>query len=614
MKNTTRTGATKVHTRAQLQGALDLGTAQWARALANDLIPPPDRTAGTYSGWHVDELVARREEIIAAIPDDLSEDQLRTALGVDFGQWRRGRDAGLIPGPDRAGYWTRASVADLTADPEAVRARIPLAPWAAKRSAEYLAEATALPVERVDIEQLADAYPAILPVTGQYEALRLFSVEHLQAIPGSEPGRAALGEVVDARLAWMEASLTPGETAASLLLTGDELTRVAAGTGVSTGRFGRYARVDIEALTDEFGELVEQTRRARELGPNQAARHMEISRADLDRLVELGLLGPDHQESAELWEGGKVVDYDVFTLGAVEDCLAVPWIDWDAVRAPRAPGRPSPLAELGDMPVTRAAAIHALAGQVRSEYGIEVWPRYRSMPDDWVIDWEQDQDGHPTEDEFRAALQAHPDAAQYAGEVELSTAVAQVIWWARGLLEPAAAAIVCVSTVTRIGHRATLAEIAVADPATGKLLLNSLVRPDGAEFDTDAAARRFGKRLEAAPTWSKLWPRYRDAVAGRTLLAYDHETAAAAVLKAHEHAGLDAQQLTASAWRSLSEPRAIRSRTDRSLPLGIKSRAGASALECCELLRRIASVAKESRPQAARRHDDRPPGPEHSGI
>ncbi|HEX4815828.1 MAG TPA: hypothetical protein VFV66_24040 [Nonomuraea sp.] len=67
---------TTAHTAAQLQAALGWDQAQFGRAVACGLIPAHDMKTPRWSGAVVDGLVARRDELAAAIPDLLDDSQL----------------------------------------------------------------------------------------------------------------------------------------------------------------------------------------------------------------------------------------------------------------------------------------------------------------------------------------------------------------------------------------------------------------------------------------------------------------------------------------------------------------------------------------------------------
>ncbi|MEV6868083.1 histidine kinase [Streptosporangium subroseum] len=123
-----------------------------------------------------------------------------------------------------------------------------------------------------------------------------------------------------------------------------------------------------------------------------------------------------------------------------------PDVDWEAVRAVK-PGEVSPLREHTRLPATRAAAVRAFCHQLGADYSVEVWPHWWNAGDTWTIDWEFNEDGHPTKKEVAAALAAHHGARPYADQITLSTAVGRVIGWARTCQRPGEA--VVLDTVIR---------------------------------------------------------------------------------------------------------------------------------------------------------------------
>ncbi|MEV8634371.1 hypothetical protein AB0395_22215 [Streptosporangium sp. NPDC051023] len=120
-ENTTATKAATNHNASQLCQALEFTKDQLARARAAGLVPTPDVKTSRWSGPVVEGLVARRQEILDGLPDDLDAEQLRQSLGLSRRQWDRAREAGLIGEPDRAPYWTRAAADALARRGEELR-------------------------------------------------------------------------------------------------------------------------------------------------------------------------------------------------------------------------------------------------------------------------------------------------------------------------------------------------------------------------------------------------------------------------------------------------------------------------------------------------------------
>jgi hypothetical protein len=207
------------------------------------------------------------------------------------------------------------------------------------------------------------------------------------------------------------------------------------GPGIQQGRFGRWARTDVARMAGD-DELVEPVRREQLLGPDQAAVHIEIRRTDLDYVVAAGWVSAAGYATREVGRRATV-DVPLYRVGALEDALLTPGVDWEAVRSAKA-GEVSPLREHTRLPATRADVIRAFCTQLAAAWQVEVWPHFWNAGGQWEIDWEQLPGGHPTKDEVAAALAAHPGASRHAGSVVLSTAVGEVIRQARADLEPAA--------------------------------------------------------------------------------------------------------------------------------------------------------------------------------
>ncbi|MGR6924258.1 hypothetical protein ACU635_59195 [[Actinomadura] parvosata] len=195
---------TTAHTAAQLQAALGWDQAQFGRAVACGLIPEQDMKTPRWSGAVVDDLVARRDELAAAIPDLLDDGQLIKALDLGFGDWRRAREAGLIPDPEQPPYWTRAQADALTERAEQLREQIPPQPLGAYRCAALLAELTGLQVDQADIGELEKR--GLTSVVDDYKGWDLYDVAALRAIPGDPERLAVLTEIVAERVAWLASS------------------------------------------------------------------------------------------------------------------------------------------------------------------------------------------------------------------------------------------------------------------------------------------------------------------------------------------------------------------------------------------------------------------------
>lgn len=327
---------TKVHNEKALREAMAFSPREWNKARWAELVPAADRAAGTWSGHLVDDLVVRAEEIRAAIPDVLDADELSAALGMDWGQWRRASEAGLLPACDAGPYWTRPAAAALLADPAAFLASIPSQPLGSRRCADLLKELTGLAVHADDLPALAE--DDHVRVAGEYEGFDLYDVDRLRRLPEDAAAMTALADLVRARAQWIAASLLEDAAAARIQFTVKEFRRAASERDVAPGWGGRYAQADIDALADDQ-ELMDRVRRARMLGPDQAADHLEIRETDLAYLVSAGLLAPDDHVDVPVGRV-KEVRVPLYSVGQLEDVQKVEWIDWEELRAVK-PGQRS---------------------------------------------------------------------------------------------------------------------------------------------------------------------------------------------------------------------------------------------------------------------------------
>lgn len=151
-----------------------------------------------------------------------------------------------------------------------------------------------------------------------------------------------------------------------------------------------------------------------------------VGKADLDYIVAAGWVRPADYVTREVGVR-KTVEVPLYRVADLEAVLTdVPGVDWEAVRAVK-PGEVSPLREHTRLPATRAAAVRAFCHRLGAEYSVEVWPHWWNAGDTWTIDWELNEDGHPTKKEVAAALAAHHGARPYVDQITLSTAVGRVI-------------------------------------------------------------------------------------------------------------------------------------------------------------------------------------------
>jgi hypothetical protein len=291
-------------------------------------------------------------------------------------------------------------------------------PLGAARCAERLAEATGLPVQYEDIEALADL--GLLPVVDHYKSRPLYDLDAVDAAAGTQ----TLAVAVAARQEWFATSLTARDAAARLGWTDDELTRETRARDIAPGRWGRYARADIEALAADT-DLSERLRRARTVDADRAAEVLEVRRIELDHLVAAGLIRPVHRNGKRCPDDRADVSVGLFTVGELEDLREIDDIDWETVRGVR-PGRPSPLRELMPALPTRAERIRALADRLTTVLGVTVtavWhePRRRGSDDGWwEYTWPTDPAGAPTAATVAQAIRADRAGSRYRREIRLT--------------------------------------------------------------------------------------------------------------------------------------------------------------------------------------------------
>ncbi|MEH1124822.1 hypothetical protein [Micromonospora sp. CPCC 206061] len=293
-------------------------------------------------------------------------------------------------------------------------------PLGAARCAELLAEATGLPVRYEDIETLADL--GLLPVVDHYKGRPLYDLDAVDAVAGTE----ALAVAVAARQEWFAASMSLRDAAARLGWTDDELTRETHARDIAPGRWGRYARADVEALAADT-DLCDRLRRVRTVDAERAAEVLEVRRVELDHLVAAGLIRPVHRAAERCPDDRADVSVGLFNVGDLEDLREIDGIDWETVRGVR-PGRPSPLRELMPALPTRAERIRALADRVTTVLGVPVtavWhePRSRRRDDGWwEYTWPTDPTGAPTAATVARAIRDDQAGSRYRREIQLTPA------------------------------------------------------------------------------------------------------------------------------------------------------------------------------------------------
>jgi DNA polymerase III epsilon subunit-like protein len=473
-------------------------------------------------------------------------------------QFDAGRVLGLIPDPDaRRGEWSAGLVVRLLDQVAEVLGAVGDEwPTGAGKAAERLAARTGLPADRADVEALAER--GLLTEVGEYKGWPLYLPLQVDAIEVE-----LLARLVAERLAWLAASLHRREAAEMLGWRLPELERVVQERGITAGRFGRYARADIEALAAD-GDLTERLLADRLIGPEQSAQRLEVRRTDFDYVVAAGWLQPRRYAEVEVGRY-RTVSVPLFRVGDVDALLELPGVDWEAVRACR-PGQPSPLREYARLPATRAQVVHAFCTELAARYQVEVWALYRGSADLWEIDWERTTAGEPTRDQVTAALASHPGADRHRENIRIDTEAGAAMRWARAMLEPGAAVILDTETTDLYGP---VCELAVID-TSGQVLLDTLVNP-GCPIELEAFHVHgiSDQDVADAPRWTEVLPRLLEVTAGRQILAYNADYDMCVVVGDSRRYGLAPAHLDEpQRWGCLMRARSDWSRTRRRLALG----------------------------------------------
>jgi hypothetical protein len=174
--------------------------------------------------------------------------QLARWLGLENWQVGRGVQKGLIPAPDIDGQrWSEALAGTLPDRVDHIRATLGDHPGhGSVEAAEILAQRTGLDVVRDDVLVLREQ-GSLVPV-GEFRGWPMFAGGDLRTL---SPDTVAA--VIRERLDWLEASLSPAQAAELLGWPQGRFEVTAERRGVQPGRFGRFARGDVESL-DEGSE------------------------------------------------------------------------------------------------------------------------------------------------------------------------------------------------------------------------------------------------------------------------------------------------------------------------------------------------------------------------
>ncbi|MDX3025400.1 3'-5' exonuclease [Streptomyces acidiscabies] len=371
------------------------------------------------------------------------------------------------------------------------------------RIAGLLSERLGVEVTMADIDEL---------VTQEH----LVVVDHFKGRPMYETAAAlALDEdlvrgVVAERLAWEAASVPRDAAAARIGWHWRDIERMGEEGRITLGKGRRYLITDLEALAAEADGEQYITAQA-------AADVLEIRYPSDWRYVEAaGWVAPADTYEREVGRH-RTVTVALYRLGDVRDLRGMPGVDWESIRGlPK--GAVSPLREYAALAPTRSAVVKGFAQALADRHHTTVWAWNSPYSGGWELDWERVDDG-PTEQAVRRELLADPATAPYASEITLCPEWGEVTRIARELLEPDAAVIIDTETTDLPGQTV---EVAVIDAATGKKLMNTLVRPT--EPISNGARWVHGitdEMVADARPFEKVLPRLRQVTKGKIVCAYN---------------------------------------------------------------------------------------------
>lgn len=451
------------------------------------------------------------------------------------------------------------------------------APLGGHRAASRLADRTGLDVEKWDIETLAKADQ--LPIDSYYkDEWPMYDCRVLDALPVD-----VLGPVVAERLAWFEASVHIAGAADYLGWRRDEFRRIATARSLEPDQYNRVGKAELDALAGDE-DLAEQLRADRLVTTQQATERLELRPTDFKYLLAADLLAPKTYTSVEVsrW---RDVAVPLYRIGDLEDLQSHPLIDWEALHSVQ-PGDPSPLRELANRPVDRAAVIRRWIARFAQQHEIEMWAWWHPGAGQWEIDFERR--GNLTVAAVEDAIAADEVMSHYEHDIAVATEAGAAVRWARAMREPGAAVILDTETTDLYGY---VVEIAVVDAATGETLLDTLVNPQ--EPISDGARWVHGitdEQVADAPLWADVLPRLLEVTAGRTILAYNAEFDHSVVVGHSRRDDLEPGHLADQRnWSCLMNRRSDWELVWRRLPLNGDHNALGDCLTAYDLLRAMTS-------------------------
>ncbi|MEU5900222.1 3'-5' exonuclease [Streptomyces venezuelae] len=452
---------------------------------------------------------------------------------------------------------TAAATASTQPLPEALGAR---------RIAGLMAQHMGLAVTADDVEQLvADK---ALAAIDSYNGWPMYATADALALDVELVRR-----IVTERQDWLAASLDRDAAAARIGWHWRDILRMGTEGRITVGPDDRYLITDLDRLAAEAdGEQYITAQAAADL--------LEIRPADWRYVEAAGWVAPVHSYEQPVGRH-RTVSVALFKLGEVRALREMPGVDWGAIRGlPK--GTPSPLREYAKLAPTRAAVVKGFAQDLADRYSLTVWAWNSPYSGNWELDWER-RDGAPTKAQVQGELIAHPQAGSYAAEVTLCPAWGKLTRKAKALLEPDTAVILDTETTDLDGQTI---EIAVIDAASGKKLMDTLVKPtepisQGAQWghglsDADVAGAR---------SWEKVLPRLRKVTKNRIICAYNSSFDRGIILSDTRRAGKKPLHLEPwDNWYCLMDSYAAWIGSSRWLPLGGGHRAASDCTAARQVL------------------------------
>ncbi|MEU5046286.1 3'-5' exonuclease [Streptomyces griseorubiginosus] len=180
-------------------------------------------------------------------------------------------------------------------------------------------------------------------------------------------------------------------------------------------------------------------------------------------------------------------------------------------------------------------------------------------------------------------------AARFADGIQLLSAQGKAVHWARRMLQPGVAVVLDTETHALWGR---VMEVAVADAATGEVLLENLVNPQIPVTEDAYAVHGISDTMVAdAPTWDVVLPELLRVTAGRKILAYNADYDRTVIVGDCLRVEADPQHLRAQdQWGCIMRQRSDWEGVCDFRPLGGVHRALGDACAALEMLTSLVSA------------------------